>query len=73
MCLMTISDQIRAAILNAGISRYELARRSGVSEAALSKFVNGRSITTALLDRLAHPLGLRLIVRKSSTRTEKGR
>ncbi|MCE9618486.1 MAG: helix-turn-helix domain-containing protein [Planctomycetes bacterium] len=62
---MKISDAVRKAIETSGMSRYELAKRSGVSQAALSKFVNGRGMHIAILDKIAGPLGLRLTVKKS--------
>ncbi len=69
---MTLSDSIRKAIESSGMSRYELAKRSGVSEAALSRFVRGiMELKTDSLDKLAGPLGLRLVVKRPSKR--KGR
>lgn len=65
---MELSDAIRTAIDDCGMSRYELAKRSGVSQAALSRFMQGKSMTTDLLDRLAGPLGLRLVVQRSTKR-----
>lgn len=62
---MKISDVLRKAIETSGMSRYELAKRSGVSQAALSKFIHGRSMNTEVLDKIAGPLGLRLTVKKS--------
>lgn len=61
---LTFSELLRQAIEQSGMSRYEIAQRSGVTEGALSFFVNGhRGLTTASIDRLAPVLGLRLIVK----------
>jgi transcriptional regulator with XRE-family HTH domain len=58
-----MTDAIRRAILEAPISRYELARRVGVTQATLSGFVNGKhGIGSDLLDRIAPVLGLRLVI-----------
>lgn len=58
----TLSDQLRRIIADCGMSRYEIAKRSGVPEAALSRFFNGKTgLTTDTLDRLAPALGLHLV------------
>jgi len=60
---MRFTDSIRQAILSAPISRYELAKRVGVTQASLSGFVNGKhGISSELLDRIAKELGLRLVI-----------
>lgn len=54
-------DDLRTAILNSDLSRYEIARRADVSESALSYFVNGqRSITLDTAAKVANVLGLQL-------------
>jgi transcriptional regulator with XRE-family HTH domain len=69
----TFSNQLRQIMANSGLSRYEIAKRSGVDEAALSRFASGeRGLTTDTLDRLTQALGLELRqVRKP--RAKKGR
>ncbi len=37
---MTLSEQLRTAILTAPMSRYAMSKRLGLSEAQLSRFVN---------------------------------
>jgi plasmid maintenance system antidote protein VapI len=55
----TLTDTLRQAILNAGVSRYAIAQQTGVSEAALSRFVSGeRGLTLESVDRLLPVLGL---------------
>ncbi len=52
---------LRKLILTCGLSRYEIARQSGVTEASLSRFVNGRTgLTTACIDKLAPVIGLKV-------------
>lgn len=62
----TFTDEIRQAILDAkdrGLSRYRLSKLVGISQASLSRFVNGDSgISSDVLDRIAPLLGLRLVV-----------
>lgn len=66
-----VADQLRTAIRRAerrGISRYQIAQRSGVSEAQLSRLVHGTHlprIDTA--ERMAKALGCRLIVKCEGT------
>ncbi len=50
---VTLSEQFRAAILSAPLSRYEMSKRTGIPEATLSRFVNAKAtLTLETLDRL---------------------
>ena len=51
--MVSFSDQIRRAIEDSGLSRYWIARLTGISEATLSRFMAGKSMTTDRLDVLA--------------------
>jgi transcriptional regulator with XRE-family HTH domain len=55
-----LSDQIREAILKADVSRYELAKETGVSQSTLSRFVRGDrpGLSFDALDRIGLYLGL---------------
>jgi len=56
---LRFSDQIRTAIDQSGISRYALSKRTGVTQAALCRFMQGKcGLTTDTLDRLAPELSL---------------
>ena len=56
-----IEGQLRQAILASGLSRYRLAKMTGVANAILSNFVNGhRSLTLTTAAKLARALGLEL-------------
>jgi len=56
-----IEEQLRHAILNAGMSRYAISKLSGVSEGQISHFVNrNRSLTMETGAKLAAALGLEL-------------
>ncbi len=57
----TISDALRRALIDSGLSAYELARRSGVNVAAVLRFKSGeRSLKLESVDRLTEVLGLEL-------------
>ena len=57
----TISEQLRTAIVDSGLSLQHVARESGVNVAALSRFVRSeRSMTLESADRLAEYLSLDL-------------
>jgi plasmid maintenance system antidote protein VapI len=65
-----IEAQLRDAILNAGMTRYALAKLSGVSEGVLCQFVtNKRTVTMQTAAKLAVVLGLELrTVRRAGKR-----
>lgn len=59
-----LSEQLKRAIAESGKTRYRIAQESGVSEAALSRFVNGeRGLNLASLDALGKVLGLEMVIR----------
>lgn len=60
-----VSERLRAAILAAGVSRYELWKRTGVSQPALSRFIHGKAkLDLEAVDKLADFLGLVLVARQ---------
>ncbi len=59
--LANLEEQLRAALRATGLSHHELARRSGVSQPVLSRFLRGeRSLTLPVAGKLCAMLGLRL-------------
>ena len=57
------SDQIRTGIETAPVSRYELSRRTGISQAVLSRFMHGKGgLSMDGLDRIAEELGLAVVI-----------
>lgn len=68
-------DAIKSAIQKAeasGTTRYRIAKETGISQAALSLFVNGeRGMGVDMVERLADFLELEIIIRPKSRR--KGR
>jgi len=65
-----LSDQIRQAIDDSGLTRYRIAQDTGIDESTLSKFYIGhRGLSTDVLDRLGEYLGLRIVMdRKPKTK-----
>lgn len=61
-----LSDQLRDAIEQADVSRYELSKATGVSQSTLSKFVLRQrpGLSFESMDRIGEYLGL-VIVKKS--------
>ena len=66
---VVVSDQLRQAIRDSGLSLLGIAEASGVDDSALSRFMRGkRDLTTRSVDKLCRYLNLEL--RKSK---QKGR
>jgi transcriptional regulator with XRE-family HTH domain len=67
-----ITEVIRDAIKNSGLTPYRIAKDSGVSQPTLSRFLSRqRGLSADAVDRLAEALGLRLVKdkpRKTSSR-----
>jgi transcriptional regulator with XRE-family HTH domain len=57
----SITDQLRQAIQDSGLSLNELERQCGVSHAVLSRFMTGkRTLTLPLAGKVCETLGLQL-------------
>ena len=64
-----LSAQLQDAIERSGMTRYQIAKGSGVTEGQLSRFVNqGSRFTLKTVDKLAEFLDLQLTVRKRRKR-----
>jgi transcriptional regulator with XRE-family HTH domain len=62
-----IEEELRRAIMNAPMSRYRLAKLSGVSEGVISHFMNrNRDLMLTTATKLAAVLGLQLRPAKSA-------
>jgi transcriptional regulator with XRE-family HTH domain len=59
-----LSDQIRDAVNNSGLSHYRICADSGVQQSTLSRFMRGRAMSLDTLDRLADLLGLTVVVKQ---------
>jgi plasmid maintenance system antidote protein VapI len=57
-----ISEQLREAMLAADVSRYRIAKDIGVTEALLSRFMNGvAGLGQETIDKIGEYLGLELV------------
>jgi len=69
---LTFTDQVRKAVLESGLSRYELWKRTGIDQATLCRFVHGQGgLSTKGFDKLAEVLGLQVVVRKRGRKGKK--
>jgi len=69
-----IQEQLRRAILAGPMTRYRLAKITGVTEGVLSQFVRrNRSITMDTAAKLAAVLGLELRPAKKAGKDQKGK
>lgn len=69
-----LSEQLKDAILNADVSRYRIAQETGLTEAALSRFVNGvAGLSLDSVDKIGEYLVLEITTRKQKPRTRKGK
>lgn len=60
-----LTRQLKRIMKESGLSQYAMARDSGLSKAALSRFVSGkRGLTLRAADKLAGVLGLDLVSRR---------
>jgi transcriptional regulator with XRE-family HTH domain len=63
------SDQIREAVDASGMSRYRICAEIGLSQAAMSRFMAGKSgLSMDTLDRLAGLIGLAVVTRRDANK-----
>lgn len=56
-----LTDQVRQAIDDSALTRYRIAKETGIDESALAKFYNGqRGLSMAALDALGEYLQLKI-------------
>jgi transcriptional regulator with XRE-family HTH domain len=66
---MKLTDQIREAIEQSGVSRYRIAQETGIDQSTISKFMLGhRGLSMEALDAIADELGLEVVVKSSRKR-----
>ncbi len=67
--MASFSDQIRAALRNANVTRYRIGQDTGIDQAVLSKFVNGKIwLSEESMNLLADYLKLGVVVKSSKPR-----
>ncbi|MEW6746121.1 MAG: helix-turn-helix transcriptional regulator [Planctomycetota bacterium] len=57
----SVTEELREALASCGLSRYEVARQTGLSQAVLSRFARGGELISRNVDLLCLYLGLRLV------------
>ena len=68
----SLSDQIRKAVDQSGMSRYRICQEAGIDQPSMSRFMAGKGgLSVERLDMLAAVLDLRIVAGKS--RQRKGR
>ena len=70
----SLTDQLRQLIETAEISRYQLWQQTGIDQAVLSKFVNGKGgLSMESLDKIGEVLNLQITTRPiTSAQRRKG-
>lgn len=65
-----LTDQLRQAIDDSGLTRYRIAKEAGISESALSQFYNGhRGLSMEAMNNLGKILDLKIVLgRKLKTK-----
>ncbi len=67
-----MTDQIRRAIDDSGLTRYRIAMETGIDESALAKFYNGnRGLSLNNLDLLCEYLGLQIVAERKPAKKGK--
>jgi hypothetical protein len=67
-----MTDQLRQAIDDSGLTRYQIAKGTGIDESALAKFYNGhRGLSMQALNALGEYLGLTIIMRRRPNKKER--
>ena len=70
---LTVTDQIRRLVDSCGMSRYEIAKRTGIDQSAMSRFMSGeRGLSSTALDALGELLDLQVVVRRAKRKRGKG-
>jgi transcriptional regulator with XRE-family HTH domain len=69
--LETFSDQIRATVNAAEMSRYRICVKIGISQATMSRFMSRKGgLSMEVLDKLARLLGLSVTVKPKRQKEE---
>ena len=63
-----LSEQLRRAVRESEMSRYQIWQRTGILQSVLSRFVNGGSVSLDTADKLVELLGLELVAKSKPTK-----
>jgi transcriptional regulator with XRE-family HTH domain len=58
--LSAFAKELRSARIHAGLSKYQLAKRAGMTRQGLIKIENGRNVTLGTIALLANVLGCQI-------------
>lgn len=56
----SVLESLRESLKRSELSRYEVAKRSGIDQGALSRFIHGGTLRIESVEKLCPVLGLRL-------------
>jgi len=71
--MATMSDTVRRAIRQCGLTQYQIAKQTDISEGGLSRFMRGqRDLTLGKLEQIADVIGVQLVI-DPKKRRRKGR
>lgn len=71
---LSLSDELRQAIEQSGVSRYSIWQQTGIDQGSLSKFMDGeRGLSIESIDAIAELLGLHICTADAEPRRTKGR
>ena len=64
MATSPFSEQLRQAVLKCGKTRYRISKETGITEAQLSRFVNGHAdLALPTIDKLTECIGAQLTMK----------
>jgi plasmid maintenance system antidote protein VapI len=68
----SFSEQLREAVLRCGETRYRISKDTGITEAQLSRFVNGHAdLSLPTIDKLTEYIGARLTLQRATRKANK--
>jgi hypothetical protein len=63
-----LTERIQEAIRSSGTSRYAISKATGIDQALLCRFLQGKSSLTLIsVDKVLDALGLEIVIRPSRT------
>lgn len=69
---VSLSEQIRQAILASGMSRYRICQEIGITQPTMTRFINGQAwFSMPTLDKIADLLDLNITTAQRQTRKKR--
>jgi transcriptional regulator with XRE-family HTH domain len=66
-----LSEQLRQAMVESGVTRYRISKVTGIDQAALSRFAHGeRGLSMEAMDAIGEYLGLRIVFGRKPRRKD---